>query len=230
MRTLLLADTKVKSPADELATKLYNVLRTHGKTRAKFTKYHIELLRRLINKQPAREVKQVTEWYIANIDKSELSVSSIQGFIKRYWQIKAWFGLENPKQAYITPLAKEIAKHGDEYSWPAGCEDQLPLVIQMSMDNYIPFIRMIKNKVPASLAGLFKYTEDYWLTGEKEFLKDWIQWVNERIQGWDDFQGTMKTFVWKPDHWLFQNKGHKWTDEYGLPVEYWDKLIEELSK
>lgn len=226
---------KIKdSPVQLIAKKLGNALRANRlSTKGVDNGYQCHLLYELVKKQPAKEVNLVVDWFIKNCKNPVLKVSSVQGFIKRYPQIKAYFEKACPKDSYITPLAKKLAESGDQYSWPMGSEDQIPLMAQMSLDNWIPFLkRFDKNckKLSHNLKGLLDYTSDNWADSDIEFITEWIQWVNTVINDWDDWDGNLRHFAWKHDHWLFKKFGRKWTDDYGVDISLWDKLIEELNK
>lgn len=229
------------SPVQKMATDLGNALRRNRlATKGVDNGYQCHLLYELVRKHPAREVKLVLDWFIDNCKNPVLKVSSIQGFVKKYPLIKSWYDKACSKETFITKEAEEIAEEADQYSWPMGCEEQIPEFVQMCLDNLKTFFVKVKEKtdwkkpervkIPKEYRGLFEYTSENWYEIGIGFLSDWMQWVNEVITKWSDWDGNLKPLVWRPDHWLFTKKGRQWTDEYGLPAPYWNKLIEELNK
>lgn len=220
------------SPVQKMVTELGNALRRNRLAKKGVdSDYQCHLLYELVRKHPAREVNLVVNWFIKNCKNPVLKVSSIQGFIKKYPLIKSWYNKACPKETFITPLAKEISKEADQYSWPMGCEDHIQEFVQMCLDNLIIFQDKVdrnKSKLSKQLKGLFSYTEHDWYY--LKFLSDWMQWVNEVVSKWHDWDGNLKPLVWRHDHWLFTKKGRKWTDEYGVDVKLWDEMISELAK
>lgn len=126
----------------------------------------------------------------------------------------------------VTDESKNIATIvGQTYKWYGDARTQLPLLVQLIINNYVPFRRKLKGiNNPLSRIVQSKFPAD-----PKDFVISWIRDVVNKKIGFDDWKGqSIYKWAFTPQHPEFKKKLNQWATEYGN-FKLADQFIKELQ-
>lgn len=184
---------------------------------------------------PQGQIGEVLDWYVDHIGEHRIPMAlSAKAFRAKFPYIelakKIW-DQRNPS-VQISQTAREIADRLGRRYWPKGSKGQLPVVCQQSLDNYKAFAQRVRKR-PESRNGsaveaFFRHIRAK-LTDPAGFVENWFNAVHGSIARWEHWSGDLFSYVFRPEHKLFQRMGRDWAQKYCARPYVWDNLMEELS-
>jgi hypothetical protein len=191
----------------------------------------------LISDFGEEDVIKVMEWFSKAYQKTyHRKIFSAGGF-------RAFFpdllkSMENdPGQIEFTELTLKIAKAAQkQFNWPAGTDRELPLVIQKSYDNYVSFMKRFKelgkqleddSDSRDRLFRLHRYIGTR-LSAPRAFTEYWIEYIGEKLQNWEGWNGSLTQYIWTPNHELFLAEARTWVFDYCNSSKPFDDLWQRL--
>lgn len=154
-----------------------------------------------------------------------LKFDAIEAAMKR-WQAK------NPTVT-VSKDAESIAKDLHRLNWPGRTAEELPVAIQLSLDNYLKFYLKIKgfDMSKHSVLGGFAKTLLARLSYPSNFVAHWFNTEVSWITKAKDFNGSLvPTFVLRIDHEKFQAIGKRESTRYSGDTKLWTRLMKEIGQ
>lgn len=233
--------TTITSQDVELARQLWEVLfklkRLRTDKRKAFNQFEkvkrswSKAISQLREREGKTWTKKVIQWYVAHAaDKYTPVVWSVQSFKKKFRQIEQAIDRhdkQNP-QIKISKEAKQIVERLKEFNWPGTSSDQLPAVVQQSLDNFKKFREScsdIKKDPDASAIARYVCNE---LAHPSEFVFQWFEEVFWRVEGWDKWDGKLQREVISVDHDRFKKLCMTTTGTWNNNPKSWLPVMEKL--
>jgi hypothetical protein len=181
-------------------------------------------------------ILNVLEWYCAHMkDREKLRLPSIvspKQFRKQFvWIEERYVKLKHQEEKIkITEQAERIADRLSMKSWPKGCKDQLPRVVQVSLNEYNKFMDRLQGyNFDDKMQPCVDYLVNK-LPNATHYIQQWFEEVNEglhRLNG--KWGGDLHSFRFTPQHKKFENYGRGLVDHYSGGGSYkWQLIMEEL--
>lgn len=201
-------------------------------------------LRDSIPADPEGRITAVLDWYtnllrlnkcIAN--KRIPEAYCAKSFRDKFDRIEAAMKKDQAShpEVVITPEAQTIADRLCMKAWPKGSEGDVPMVVQVSLNNLREFQTKLQNWTKAHWRHanpLVNFSKAYVLPEIADvghFVEDWMKWVHGRIKGWDAWEGPLIRHVFHPDQKRFDALGAGWADAYAGNAKLWTQLREMLE-
>lgn len=204
-------------------------------TRASISKWADQFrLLRVQGGYAAEDIQQLVSWYIKNLSKPYMPIAySAKAFREKFIRIKEARERSGPT-VQISSTATKIAKDLSRLHWPLGSKDQLPAVVQISLDNYAGFIAKLKQikDQPATAKSVRRVIE--YLLGKaptkEHFVESWFQRIQKMIESWEDWGGDLRPMAITINHKRFDKIFSSWTIEYEGSVKRWEQIKELLNE
>lgn len=151
----------------------------------------------------------------------KLPIKSVNSFYDMFGEIESKIELGNfHDQTEITPDAKEVAKDLRKQYWPKGAAKQLPLAIQLSLNNYLKLFDKI---IP--LKNKYERLAEEYQARMQEFYK-----LSKKQQ--KDIQSkNRKSLLWLGTHTYSEEARlrHKYTHESMFITYFYNRLPRPLD-
>lgn len=127
----------------------------------------------------------------------------------------------------VTPLALETVTMLRKLGWPKGSDKQLPVAVQLGIDNAKKFRDFIKSKCSADgrefcERKLFPILRDY-----QNLVYIYMKYTNKRLRNWSKWNGELlPRWVWTVEE--FAKDGADLAKKWGNPLD-WDRLLMEYQ-
>jgi hypothetical protein len=238
-----------ESPFDlECASMLAEVVKNHNKVmRPIYPKVWARDFAKLrnIDNVPKCRILRILNWYILHFGEKYISQAySAKSFRSKFDAIERQQARHQEKNptANISDEAKEIAQDClVGVGWPAGAKQQLPLVIQLSLDNYKNFRKAHSAygkklaKLPMNLSKnttALRFWENIGadLGYAKSFITRWFtSWIHKRRANWNEWDGNLVRDIFSKDHPVFLEWGRKQSSDFSGSVNYWNTYMEKVN-
>lgn len=217
-------------------------MRLTGPANASKWSIHFKRLHKDLDGDDAR-IDKVLAWFLNNIkDKYTPRVWSASSFRSKFIPIEdamaRAIGDEPGTDVEITSIATAIANRLRMKGWPKGSAEDLPFVVQLSLDNYDEFIVRLRRfgvELPGldipkhecdRLARLVSYLTNGGLPGSSHHVEQWMSDVNEQIAAWDAWSGDLTKLAFRVDSKMFKRQGRALTSNYCGESKPWDRIME----
>lgn len=184
-------------------------------------------------------VQEVLDWFSDHIGKPYVPEAySAYGFRKKFLQIESAMKRDKKKNPRVTPSqpALDIADRLGRKHWPKGSKDQIPIVAEVSLQNYTSFLSRVRealadlNEDEPGAARMGRFIE--YLLGKlpstTHFVESWLAEANRRVQGWESWSGDLTAFAYEMNHKDFQAHGRGLASRWGGSEGPWEKLMEGI--
>ena len=100
----------------------------------------------------------------------------------------------------ITPAATEIVTELTELTWPPTAVEQLPAVVQRSLDTLTTFCRILRDALadkPKCRDGISVVLAE--LLYPSDYVLWWFRSIHRKYATWTDWTGNLESYVWHPE-------------------------------
>jgi len=189
-------------------------------------------IHRLVERYDKRTVTELIRWYCNNArDKYTPIIWSATSLKTKFKQIQAAMKRHETKnpQVKVGKEAKAIVKRLKNFRWPKGSAEQLPVVVQLSLQNYNSFRNGIsETKMGSRDKVLAKYVLSH-LHRPSEFVYQWFENVFWNRESWDGWDGNLMRDVFTADSDKFVRECKSITGEYCTKPQRWNGVLEKLN-
>ncbi len=247
-------ESKTSTVDTHLADTLHNIVINVHKVRQRWVRSkwakEFSILRKEVD---AERITKALDWYKDNAKKEYVPIClSAKAFRQKFPKIEAAMTrVVKTKWSNVTvsQTAKDIARELRHLHWPKGSKEQLPAVIQVSLDNLNTFNsrrnsnpllewkpkklkingRVISGSTPP-LVSFAKQMVNLSSMKGQAFIKNWMQSVYDQIHSWDSWSGNLMSFAFSETSSKFHDLGRELATKYCGDPERWDAYIKEISK
>lgn len=187
-------------------------------------------------------VQNVLDWWCANFPEKP-EVHSANQFCNCFHWLEGLMNKDSPppaKEIELSEQAQKTLAMLANLTWPQG-EEQLPAVVQQSVDNYLALCdratRLEKKlrkgtsghsqRDAQRLQGFLLHAGQHLFMFAPVFLLDWFTHLNHRYHDWEDWDGDMERDIFTTKHKHFRQILGKQIANYG-DTELWPLLKESL--
>jgi len=174
-----------------------------------------------------QRIKSALKWYVANIGGEYTPQAfSAHAFRAKFAQIEAgskrqWKGKQ---EVSIEPLAQEILETLSQLRWPKSSKDQLPEVVQTSLNNFREFAKGLAILLDDPLANhLLGH-----LGTPRSFLERWFRKVHADVANWTDWNGNLQPYVFSRQSKRLYGLGMQLVSQYTNRPNAWKELMERV--
>lgn len=186
---------------------------------------------RTVDKIGKDRINKVLDWYKINISKPYTPQAlSGKAFRLKFAQLEQAMkrNSSDPSQVVVSPETKKLAEECRQiFSWPKGSGEDLPNLIQLSINNYRPFYEAGRSWIvdytdkhggecfdwPLETRRLMAYVQLFFgnpnncfigiLSSTNSFIKKWLGLVSSKVQNWKEWDGNLNFFIFRLDHPMF---------------------------
>lgn len=178
-------------------------------------------------------IKNTLAWYIKNVGGEYVPVvACAKSFRTKFDRLEAAMLRHQRDQPGIevSEVAESIAKRQSRKNgWPKGSKDQLPHVVQMSLNNAEDFLKRLGGVKERRLREFAVKVKSKFAGGVESFVDRWMDKVHSQVANWDDWSGNLKPWAFSPTHKMFVSMGRGWSQEYSNGTKLWSLLMEETT-
>lgn len=184
---------------------------------------------RLLAKEiPQERIDKALDWYCENATK-KTKPRLLTG--RQFREHFVWLeDIMRQEIREVSPMASAIAERLSYLVWPKGSEKDLPTAVQLTIDNYKPFVDWIQreetNDGKEPIHRLMRYLNDV-LPGPRKMADSWMHKVWDRIHNWDEWNGNLRSEALTIDGKRFQSYLRELANEYS---GNFSKLIPKLME
>jgi len=228
--------------AEQLKAAVQKYNKTMAPISVKLWAKHFAKLRR-IDQIPKKEIRSTLNWYIEHFNQDYIPQAySASGFRSKYASIHRAMLRDKPVKVKVSPHTQEICESLKVLNWPKGTQVELLEVVQLSLDRYTDFIqkrekasdeiaRGERKVVGGSLRQFvgFHTHLQYILNSPKVFVLAWMRQVNDKLESWESWEGSLKSMAFNPTSKQFHRLGRSWAQDYCQDPGRWDFYLECLK-
>ena len=153
---------------------------------------------------PATRPEEVWQWYEDHYQARNTSsgkrwlpeITNGRQFGNLWQWINRRMDEEISTRVTITPEAIKIANRLAGSTWPKNSADQLPSVVQKSIDAVKEFHKRL-GSLPEKYRRIAQVVASH-LGGYDHAVPVWLEKVRQRVRNWADWSGDLAMFVWSP--------------------------------
>ncbi len=244
----------------KIAKKLINIISSRMKRKPHLISIVKEIRNIRIRQEiPKDKIILVFKWYIKNYKNNFVSkiykTKDISEKFKRIEDAYKRLSKDNPQEIKIK-ISKDVKKIASDLRdlghWPNGCDKDLEQTIQLSLNNHKQYIikhkkllRYLKEKVDNKNESKTKHNKNKGILSFARHLKDidilnihwfvnhiWMYKIWNNLKNWDDFNGSLLSYVFTTDHKIFNGMGCNYADDYCADIKRWDsykKLLNSIN-
>ena len=197
-----------------------------------------------------QEIKSTLEWYCHHIGEEYVPEAfSGESFRKKYPAIRRQFKRIHLVPVEITKEARELAADLEALSWPPAAAACLLEAVQQSLCAYgswrsglntyskkltTEHEEWIKKNMPGgkrkspTAETLFAEWLVSIIPGSLTFVRGWFTEIHQMVRGWDDWDGNLSRFIFKPDSKRFQKIGERWAVDFTSDSKRWEEFYNGL--
>jgi hypothetical protein len=196
-----------------------------------------------LNSIDESETWRVLKWYCTRIGQPGIpKLFSAQSFCDRWEETQEQIG-RDPKAIIVGLAAADLAEELAENRWPAGTDQDLGAVCQVSLDAHSRFMQrlsvaMARLRQPylpdsnkeALLRFMEEMQQEYGATGSKDFVRKWMMVVHGKLSSWHGWDGTLMQFAFDPNGDRFRKLGCGLASEWcGKSIRF-DEAMAEVAR
>jgi hypothetical protein len=128
--------------------------------------------------------------------------------------------------------------------WPKGAEEGVPAAVQVCLTNYTAWLaahnkfmdKLRRNDLDNDYGKDYERTlrlSEYLMRvmpSKAHFVQIWMEAINERVRGWDEWDGELTPFVFHPESKQFRAMGRGWAKDYTQDPDRWDQFCDIMAK
>ncbi len=230
------------------AATLYGALKQAHKINTKNLSKWYQSFRLLKNqdKQTEQQITKALDFFVEHMDDEYVPVIlNARQFRDKFSQIVKMMD-NDLTSVQLSKDGQKLLESLSGLSWPKGTSDQLPAIIQKSLNNYIVFKKKIDDLADAISVTKKEVKDDQYykdqavyrfvqalratyLTSPLIVIHAWMLGVHTSIN-WDGWAGSLYRMEFREDSKRLEKIGHTWAQEYCHDTKRWDWLMEHLKE
>ena len=211
---------------------------------------HITLLRTKDDISP-NDIKTVMKWYISHIGE-EFAPRAFSGetfrekFIRIEERMKEWNKQNILSTIQPGPSAMRIANRLLMLCWPKGSGEDVPRATEACLSAYRRwcadrdlFVNELQMQNTAGTVSSRPDAKRLWRFGKQLqgglmppdtfFAEKWMERVQGKVKGWNDWNGDLTAMLFKPESKEFQAMGRGYAEQWSEDPGLWDTFYEVMG-